>query len=223
MKNLAICALILIIAVPSATARRKVVKAGKMKDSVYTDSKYNFQITIHKNWKSRINKGNNPFRLTATQRDYGIPNEYQLLPDYTQIPRLVLYADKIDIGVMPFLDSLLSNDYRSDQKKKILSEFELLNERELIPRRRRVFKLGEDKAVRWDGQAKYMKTIQTSTSTAAGKRVYGMYGGSVVAVKRGDLVVLFYFMCEWEFFESVQSEITQMVNSLTWIEREEKE
>ena len=211
LKRVLIGGLLVFLSVPSVLARRKIEKSGVIEDDVFVDNTYHFQFSLHKNWKPHLGKKKDPFRISLVQRDYGIPADYQSAPDYTTVPRLVVYAGKCEEGVIPFVDSLLSDSYSSKQKKEILKEFDLLNQKEL----------DSSKAVRVDGQAKYIKEVQMSTSTLAGKRVYGSYGGTIIAVKnkKTDVIVVFHLMCEWDFFDPVMGEVLQMVSSFAWTDK----
>ncbi len=221
LKKILLSGLLVVLAAPAVTARRKIEKSGEIKDGVFIDKTYHFQFKIHENWKPHLGKKKDPFRISLVQRDYGIPADYQSAPDYTTVPRIDVYAGKCNQGVFPFVDSLLSDTYSSKQKKTILKEFEILNQKDLIPRGRRILELGGSKAIRVDFQAKYVKEVQMSTSTLAGKRVYGSYGGTIVAVKDKDTnrIVIFHLMCEWEFFEPVMGEVMQMVGTFKWTDK----
>ncbi len=125
------------------------------------------------------------------------------------------------MGPRALVDSLVSDSYKSKQKKTILKEFEFLFESELKPRGRRMFQVNGAKGVRWDGQAKYVKEIQISTNTAAGKRVYGTYSGAIIGVKNGNVIALFHVMTEREFFDKVMLEVMEMINSIKWADSDE--
>jgi len=216
MKRLLLFALVLLLAVPAVEAGRKRKKAGKLDDSVFTDEKYEFSLTVHENWKARIRKDKDSYRLVLTQKNYGIPPDYQRVPDYTRVPRLAIFADTSTAGVYPFLDSLLSDSYKSDQKKSVVKECEILFESELVPMGRKRAEIGGSSAVIWQGKSKYMKEIQETAGSVAGKRVYGAYGGAIIVTKKENVIVLFHVMCEWQFYESVMSEVMSIVTSLKW-------
>jgi len=225
MKRLILICLVFALFVPNLYAKRKTEKAGSVKDLVYTDKKYDFKFTIDKGWKCKLrpNKGN--YRMVLTQKNYEIPPDYMDAPGFTYVPRLVVYVDTTSMDVFAFLDSLRSEKYSSGQKKDILKEFEILNEQAVeegterqktVTRQRRTITIGGGKAVLWEGQAQYVKYVSTSASSIGGKRVYGAYGGGVVAVKKGNTIVLFHVMSEWDFFASVKKDFMVMVNSFQW-------
>jgi hypothetical protein len=44
-----------------------------------------------------------------------------------------------------------------------------------------------------------------------------------VAVKKENTMVLFYMMCEWDYYQRIEAEIMEIVSSLTWIEPESEQ
>ena len=220
MKNLTVSLLLLLMVAPTVDARRKKDKAGKITDVVYVDGKYGFQMTIHKNGKTRINKSDNNFRFSLTQRNYTIPSKYVSAPDYTKVPRLVIFVDTTSLGAHAFVDSLVSSDYKSKQKNKVLKEFDFLAERDIIPKGRSRLDIDGESALFWKAMARYSQEVAESASAKTGKIIRSEYGGAMVSVKFGEHIVLFHMMCEWEYYTQVVEEIRQMMASLTWAEQE---
>jgi len=212
--------LALAMVAPVAQAGRKKAKAGEIKENVYTDAKYGFRLTLHENWKPRINDADDAARLVLTQRNYAIPTKYKDAPDYTKIPRLVVYVDTTSMSAPVFIDSLISPDFKSKQKSAILGEFEFLQEKEIAPKGKARIELAGTTGFFWKGQSKYMKEIVESVSATTGKREYGNYGGAIYAVNRDQNIILFHFMCEWEFYETVMTEVESMIKSIEFIESE---
>jgi hypothetical protein len=222
MKKLIIIFSLVLLMVPYADARRKVQKAGEINDNVYTDNEYGFKLTLNDDWKTTVKKDKDNFRLVLVQKNYDIPIDYKDAPDYTQVPRIIIYADTSTVPTLAFIDSLVSDSYKSDQKKEILKEFEILNEPDLIPKGRKPVSIGKEelKGFEWLGQAKYMKEVATSASSLGGERVYGAYGGAIVAVKNGNYILLFHMMCENQFFEPIFNDMMKIINSLEWGKKE---
>lgn len=226
MKRLLIIALTLLVCVPAGFARRKKAKAGEIKDNVYIDKDYDFQMPLIEGWKTKTGNRENHFRLYLIQKNYEVPSDYQDAPDYTQVPRIVVWADTTTLGAAAFIDSLSSNTFKSDQKKEIFKEFELLNEVSagsgtyrdpVVQKGRKTIKIDGAKGLRYSGRATYMKEVALSASSVgSGKRVRGAYGGTVVALKQGDVIVVFHMMCEWNFYDGIDAMMMNMVDSLTW-------
>ena len=220
MRRLLLLFLMLALCAPNIAAKRKKDKSGSIKSQVFTDKKYDFQLTIDEGWKPKVMDNNNSFRLIMVQKNYEIPPDYLDNEDYTQVPRLVVWADTSSAGAFAALDSLFSDSFNSDQKSDMLKEFEILHnspDREsLIPKGRKTLEIAGEKGIRWVGYSRYMKEVALSASSSAGKRVRGAYGGTIVAVKKGDLLIMFHMMCEWQYYPQVDAQVMAMVQSLSW-------
>lgn len=226
MKRLLIITLVLLVCVPAGFARRKKTKAGKVQDNIYTDSDYGFQMPLIEGWKVKIGSQKSHYRLSLVQKNYDVPAEYQDAEDYTQVPRIVVWVDTTTLGASAFVDSLVSPTFKSKQKKEVFKEFELINEASagsgtyrdpLVRKGRRTIKVDGAKGVRWSGRATYMKEVALSaSSTGGGKRVRGAYGGTVVALKKGNVVVVLHMMCEWNYYNGINEIMMNMVNALKW-------
>ncbi len=216
MKRSILALLAVLVAMPSADAARKKPSAGTISEGVYRDSKYGFELKVSDNWKAIISKDENNLRLALVQRNYGIPPRYQNAPDYTVIPRIAIYADTSALGAAAMLDSLLSQTWKSKQRKDILKDFDFLNQNNIIPRNKKFTQIAGEAAVVWEGTVKYVKDISTSTSDVGGVRESGAYGGAVIATKKGNTVVLFHLMCEDDFYNDVMKDALSIANSLVW-------
>ncbi len=203
-----------------AEAGRKVPKSGKINDGVFIDATHGFSITMNDEWKAKVKKVKNPFRLVLTQKKFAVPNDYKDAPDYTKTPKVIVWADTSSMSVGEIIDSLLSKTYKSDQKSKMLKEFDILYEDDLIPKGKKRFSLSDKKAIAWKAKALYTNEVATSASSRGGKRVKGSYGGAIIAVKNGDLVVMLHVMCEFQYFKEIYAETMKFANSITWAEDE---
>ncbi|HOP06882.1 MAG TPA: hypothetical protein PLF13_06275 [candidate division Zixibacteria bacterium] len=231
MRRLVLVLLLLTLCLPSAFARRKKAKAGTVDKLTFVDDKYQFSLKLLDNWKYKIGDEEENVRLTLVQKNYQIPPDYMDAEDYTQVPRIVVWSGETNLSPTAFVDSLLSDSYDSDQKDDIYKEFELINEssagsgtyrEELVPKGKKTFELDGQQALLWKGYVKYMKEVALSASSTGGKRVRGAYGGSIVAVKKGQNIVLFHVICEWQYYPQIESEMMEMVSSLKWPESKPK-
>jgi len=232
MKKLILACLVLVLFVPSLQARKKKEEAGKVKDLVYTDKKYDFSFSINKGWNYNIQANKENFRVVLTQKNYETPHDYTDTPEYTKVPRIVVYADTSSISALVFLDSLVSGTYSSEQKKEILREFEILNEQAVeegterdktVTRKRRTITIDELSAALWEGKANYRKYVSTSISAIGGRRVYGAYGGGVVVAKKDNTIVLFHVISEWDYFANIMRDALTMITTLNWGGEEKEE
>ncbi len=227
MRRVLILVLVGALLATSVNARRPKDRAGKVDGGVYIDKAYNFKLTLDEGWKHKVSENKRKYRLVLTQINYEIPGHYLDAEDYTKIPRTVVYVDTTNMSVAALIDSLISDSYKSDIKKSILKEFEILNEssggsglkrEKLVPRERKRLDVAGERGFMWTGKAKYRNEISTTASAVAAKRVYGGYAGGIVGVKKGDMVVLFHTICEENYFESVFSETLRLAKSLEWVE-----
>ena len=221
MKKLLLLVLALLLMVPTADARRKGKKAGEITGKVFRDNVYGFELTLHDNWKAKIGKDGENVRLYLTARNYGVPSDYQVDPNYTKVPDLVVFVDTSSLSAHTFIDSLTSPNFKSGQKSEILKDFAILNEPELIPMQRSRMEIGGESALLWKAQAKYKKEVQDGANSMSGKIFYRSYGAAIAAVKIDNYIVLFHVMSEWEFFDAVLKEAQPMIESLKILKEED--
>ena len=226
MKQLVIIALALLMMAPCADAGRRKKPSGTIKDVVFTDLDYGFTIKGHDNWKAKVYKHDSNVRVAFTQIDFAVPTHYMSVPDYTKIPRITVYVDTSSQNVHVLLDSLLSDDFKSEQKKEIINEFDFLQRTEIIdgdilPRGRTRLEIDGESAVLWKGQTKYMQLVQTSAGSAGVRRVRDAFGGAIAAVKHDKYVVLMHLMCEWQYYDQVLAEAQAIMLSLDFPDEDE--
>lgn len=222
MRKLLILFLLALMVVPSVMARRKSKKAGDIENMVFTDSKYGYQLTLNDLWKYKVQKDKDDFRIILTKSNYEIPPEYLNAPDYTFIPKMVVFVGETNLSTNEIIDSLMSDSYESDMKKEILKEFEIfqrsggsgMQKEDLLQRGKRPIEIDSVRGVSWTGQVRYTNEVATSAASAGGKRVKGAYGASIVALKKGKMMILFHTMCEWIYFENNVKDAMDIITSL---------
>ena len=232
MKKLIMLSLVLVLFCPTIHAKKKKEKAGEVEKSTYIDKQYSFKFTLDENgWKCKIEDNEELFRLILSQKNPKIPPDYLDAPDYTYVPRIVVFADTSSRDVFSFLDSLVSKTYSSDQKKEILKEFEIINpqavlegteQEQTVTRQRLTVDIGGETGVYWEGHAQYRKYLPSPTDANKGKVVYGAYGAGIVVGKKDNTIVLFYVMSEWDFFAQIMDQAMVMIKSLAWVAEEKK-
>jgi len=111
MKRLLIVFLALLICVPSVLARKKSKKSGVIENNVYTDAKYNFQVTILENWEAKLQKPKKMHRLELTQKNHEIPPELMQFPSMAMVPVLNFHIGEVDMPPAVYVDSLVSKSY----------------------------------------------------------------------------------------------------------------
>ncbi|MFH1687185.1 MAG: hypothetical protein ABIE70_06635 [bacterium] len=218
MKRLLLFFLVVMVCVPQLSARRKKPKAGEVDHGTYSDASYGFHFNVSDGWDYKVQDDDKHYRLVLTQVNWQVPPDYLDSPDYTHIPKIVVWVDTTSLGLFPFIDSLLSESFKSDQKSELFKEFEILvddTERdEMQQRGRRTKEIAGEKGIHWTGYAQYTKDVQLSASSVGGKRVKGAYGGSIIGVKHGNQIILFHMMSEWLYHPQIDAELVGMVNTL---------
>lgn len=217
MKRLLIIFLTLIMAFNIAGARKSKKRAGEITDGIYTDLKYDFTMAAPDGWKSSIKKPDSDVRLVLSKKVYEIPIDYQSQPTYTKVPKITVFIDTTSMPVEWFVDSILSDKYKSDQKKKIMEECEILSISERYVEEFRKMKhskmtIGDINGIILTGERRYRINIPDP--------VTNFYGGVMFFAKKGGNIFIFHFICEKIYFEELYKDFTDIVNTLQFIEPE---
>lgn len=222
MKKLILIVLAALMLVPCADARRNKKKAGSFDDGTYVDAKYPFQMDVLENWKLKVNDADDQIRIVLTQTNWDPPSYYINDKDYTWIPTLSVYVDTSTWNPHMFMDSLIAEDYRSDQKKDMLRHMEFLNRSDFIPRGRDRLEVDGESGLFWRGSSDYIQNIETSSG--GGRRVYGKYGGGIAAVQHGKYMLTAHVMCEFDLFQPVVAQVKHMLGTIKWtdVKKEKK-
>jgi hypothetical protein len=217
MRRSLIVVLAFLMFLPSAYARKKRPKAGEIVDSVYTDAKYDFQFTITGKWEARPMDPNDDYRLELTQKDYKIPPDLMQYPTLAKVPDLNVYIGKVEMSPPAFVDSVLSDSYKSDIKKDIMKPTQIVEEgvefNGLRQTAKKIIKIDDKEAVQWEGVAEYTKKL------GMGETIPRSYAVGVVGIKNGDYLLIFMLSCERTFFPEVFGEVLTMANSVKWPEK----
>lgn len=218
-KRLLISFIVLVLAVNIAGARKRS-KAGAIENGTYTDAKFNFSFDFDNEWKASIKKGKKPVRISLTKRDYDIPLHFQNEWTYTTIPKITVYADTTSLGLRQFVDSLLSDKYKSSQKKAILAELLILyGDFELLKNSKKI--IGDLTGLKISGEQQYTVKI-TATGTGGDARSGGFgdydvvseyFGGSIFFVKQGKTIIMMHFICENRYFKTLDLDFEKVIKT----------
>jgi uncharacterized protein (UPF0297 family) len=194
-----------------ADARKKDL-AGKIENGIYQDDTYGFSLAIPDGWNSAIKKEKDRVRLTLIKKQYDVPQQFQHAPNYTTIPKVTVYADTTSLGLEQFVDSLLSDKYKSKQKNDILSEFKALYGNYNVKKKGKI-PVGELTGYRISGQTQYTIEVQRSGSESdKADVVTDFWGGSVFFYKDGNNIIMMHFISEWRYFDALEPEFMAMLN-----------
>jgi len=197
MKKLIIVILISALAFNIAAGRRGKKKAGEMIDNVYCDNQYGFSMEFSNDfWDYSIKRDDDAVRVILTKQQYDIPTHFIHAPNYTQVPKVTVYVDTTSMTLQMFTDSLLSDEYKSKQKNQIIGEFNLLFG-DFVPQRRSKMKVDEEDAIMVIGERQYTMNVQKAgTESNTADVVTDFYGGALLLVKKGDMLLMLHFICE---------------------------
>ncbi len=190
-------AIVLAIFVISAPAMAK--KAGEVKDDVYTDHDYKFSFKIPPGWSAKISKSKKPDRIVLTQKSYAVPQQFQggVKEDYAQIPTVIVIADTTSLKVGEFVDSLLNDKFKSDQKKYFMRKMKLISRSHEIMKRREITVAGA-KSIQLEARQQYTIEIPQEGSDKADV-VTDFKGGAMFFTVRDGRIFIIYTIYEWYY------------------------
>jgi hypothetical protein len=200
----------------SICGAKKKDLAGEVENAVYTDNTYHFSLAMPDAWSYSLKKSKGEIRLILTKKQYDTPIQFQQAPNYTTAPRIIVYVDTTSLTTDQFVDSLLSEKFKSKQKNRIISEFKILNGPFLLKKRSKM-EAGGISGVRIAGQQRYTIEVQRSGSESdRGDVVTDFYGGSIFFAKEGNNIVIMHMICEWRYFDVLEQDFIKIIDGLTF-------
>lgn len=199
MKKSLYITLAIVLAVFVISAPVVAKKAGKVKDDVYTDNNYKFSFKIPTGWSTKISKSKKPDRIILTQKSYAVPQQFQggAKGDYAQIPTIIVIADTTSLKVDEFVDSLLDDKFKSDQKKYFMRKLKLISKSYEIMKRREITVAGA-KSIQIEARQQYTIEIPQAGSDKADV-VTDFKGGAIFFTVRDGRIFIIYMIYEWYY------------------------
>nr|MBN2278033.1 hypothetical protein [candidate division Zixibacteria bacterium] len=222
MKRLLI-SLFLVIFIFNICAARKKDKAGEIENGIFYDKDYNYSLVIPEGWSTSVKKGDSDIRLILTKDQYDIPIHFQHAPNYTQVPKVTVYAGPSMMNLDWFVDSLLSDVYKSDQKKDILNACEILYGN-YISKRRSKISLGKIDGYLLAGERKY--TIQVQRAGYESDKadvVTEFFAGDMFLTEHNGQLIIFHFICERLYYKMLEKEFLDLLNGFQFTDVEPAE
>jgi hypothetical protein len=205
--------LVVLICLPSAFARKKKDKTGAIVENVYTDAEYDFKLTIRENWQGKVFSEPSNYRLEVEQTNPEIPPEYAEYASEMPLPAMSIYLATVDLTPVAFVDSLLSQTYKSDQKKEILKDVDFFDEsisfQGFTTRIKKGVKFGDLDGVQWEGTARY--NIKMGEQSISNETAVGLLG-----IKKGKNLLLFLTGHDKRYFRKLFDEAIEMAMSVKW-------
>jgi hypothetical protein len=218
MKYIGIAAtVVLIIAFIGTPAHAK--KAGEVKDSIYYDNDYHYSMEIPNGWSTNIKNAKYALRMTMEQKSPVPPYQFQgNLRDYMQIPTMAVIVDTTSLGAAEFVDSLLSPDFESDQKKFMYKYLKIISRPYELVKRKEVTFQGQ-LAVLMEARQAYEITVASGRSDRADVINDNKYGTIFVTVRGGHVYVI-SMICEYRTSQPILDMYNAMISSLKFGQEE---
>lgn len=218
MRKILVIVLSLLFVVNIAEARpKRAPKAGEIKDGVYTDNSYGFSITVPEEWDSSIKKDDSNIRLVMVKKEYEIPMQFQHAPNYTTIPKIMIIADTSSLDVRVFVDSILSDEFKTDQKKDIMAETKILFG-DFVQRQRTMMEIGGQEGVYLSGNQQYtIQVARQGSQSDKGDVVTDYYGGAVYFARDPETNHLFVinFICEDRYYSFLERQFQDIIKTFS--------
>jgi hypothetical protein len=198
----------------------KPKKTGEIKNNVYTDAKFGFQITALDNWKVKNQKEPSLLRTIMTQKNYKMSTIPGASKYTTSIPTILMLADTTSLSLEQVEKSLLEGGKFLQNKDEFLIKLELVQNSEYLE----IHDVIIDSVPARDFTLKqpYKKTGE---DPRVRDPIYGssviiqdFVAGHVILFKKGNNIYVVQFSCEREFFYPTNSEFQKIIDSWRFLE-----
>lgn len=220
MKKFTILVIALLLCVPSIvqSGRKRAPKSGKIIDNVFTDTKYNFQITVPEGWETKRFKKDDFSRLSIKKPKSKLKKMASGLQRQVDGPQVNFWILKSELVYTDFIDSLLSDEYSSKLKKAFIKGIHPRWETGIFYNfttdRKRQFKQFGHKTVMWNGFIEY---THISTNMYGVDNIKRKYGGTIYIMEnKNGLMLLISVVSHKEVIKEVIEELQPILNSLKW-------
>jgi hypothetical protein len=172
--RVAIVAVVVFAALVGTAARKGASRSGSIKDNVFTDATYHYQLTLSDDWKTNLFDADCRKRLLLTHKTLKKPlriNGWNYLG--TDLPvKIEFWVVSDSLMSKGLVDSLVSEKYESPLKDTILASAEGLWQTSGFVRtqggRRRMTKFGARDGVIWRGSFVYKTTSVSQVELGIG-------------------------------------------------------
>lgn len=163
-------AILILLVLQVAEARKKKDKAGKITDGVYEDATFGFQVAIPENWEPKVHKAATLYRLALSEKTV-LEEKKKVNPEWIEQMGGTQWSispapPMIELWVVPtthppkdVLDTLLSDRSKSEWRKRLLRitrhPEETMEFRSVKDGSFRKTKSGPLKGTRWTGAFLY--------------------------------------------------------------------
>jgi hypothetical protein len=193
----------------------KKENTGEVKQNVYTDSKFGFQITGLSNWKVKPQKEPSVLRVFLTQKNYKTSNIPGATQYTTAIPTILVLADTTSLSLAEVESSLFQKGEKLKNRDDYLLKLDLIPNSEYLG-------IGDVMidslpARMYTLQQKYKRTgedIKERGSPMGDLVIMEEFlAGHVILFKKGNDLYIVQFSCEREFFAPTNDEFQKIIKS----------
>ena len=216
MKKIAGLLMVLILFVAGVSGSlAKPGKTGEVKDNVYTDSKFGFQITGLDNWKVKADKEPSLARVVMTQKNFKVSSIPGADKHTTSIPSIIILADTTSLTLEQFEECLMGKGKLLQNKEEFMLKLDLLFNSETL----------ETHDVTMDSMPARDHTLKqpykkTGEDPRINDPIHGseviikdFVAGHVICFKKANTIFVVQSSCEREFFYPVTSEFQKILAS----------
>jgi hypothetical protein len=171
-------------------------KAGEIKDDIYTDAQYKFNLKIPAGWASTVKDEKSALRFVLTHKSYAVPQQFQGNPEYAQIPTINILVDTTSLSVDQFIDSLLEGKTKSKQKTFFLKYMPLIAKTHDVLKRSPVT-VGDAKWVAMEVRQAYTVEVAQAGSDVADV-VQDYKSGQIYLTVKNGYVFVIHGICEYK-------------------------
>lgn len=213
--RVAIVAIVMVAALMGTAARKGASRSGSIKDNVFNDATYKYQVTLSDDWKTTLYDDDSPMRLLLAHKTLKskatVAGGLQQLRniDGSETPAKAEFWVVTDSTIGEGLvDSIVSGTYKSQLKDKILASPEGFWQISGFERTeggaRKLLKFGDKEGTVWKGAFIYKSTAVSHVALGIG----------LLSAHCGSYELLSLVYCEPKILDSAVAATAQVMQSL---------
>jgi len=223
VRKLVLSALALVFMLTLIYVPAQAKKAGEIEDDIYTDFDHNFSFKVPNGWSANIKKSKYALRVALDQKSPVPPRHFQgELRDYMQIPTIDVIVDTTSLETEEFVDSLLSPDFKSRQKKGLMRYLDILEKPTYEIQKRSKLTFHGHPATVLEVRQPYSMEVSTRGSDRA-EVINDYKTGLVFLTERDGKLFIISMLCEYQTSNSILGIVNSLINSIEFNGGEEPE
>jgi hypothetical protein len=191
-----------------------------LKDTVYQDALYNFQINALKNWKISVEKEKEGspslVRLSMTKSNYQISRQDPSNETNPIIPTILICAQKSTLEPQDYIAAFFKNGKKLENQDKYIMKCDLLQNAEVFAERK--YDVDKTTAEMVTLRRKFLQTVEDprkrNDPLSTMSIVETWVTGYILVFKKNDVIYLVQFSADREFFTNDSKEFEAILS--TW-------